>query len=137
LIGDRSDFIDSDRYERGLEKFMEVDGKGGERAIEDLQEIVPEIGRYLVEYPFGDIYSRPGLDTKTRELASIAALTAIGKAEPQLRVHIHAALNLGCTREEVIEVILQMTVFAGFPVALNGLYTAKGVFEKRDLKGKI
>lgn len=124
--------MSGDRYARGLEKFMQVDGKGGQKAVDDLAELVPELGRYLVEYPFGDIYSRPGLELATRELAAVAALTAMGGCEPQLRVHIHAALNLGCSRQQVVEVILQMSVYAGFPRAINALYTAKDVFARRD-----
>lgn len=128
--------MEESRYKRGLEKFRQVDGKGGEKAVNDLKELVPEIERYIAEYPFGDIYSRPGLDLKIRELAAIAALTAMGNAKPQLKVHLHAALNNGATRQEVIEVILQMTVYAGFPVALNALYTAREIFASRDLKGE-
>jgi len=133
-IDRRELLMNDERYRRGLERFREVDGKGGERAVEHLRDLVPEIGRYLVEYPFGDIYSRPGLDLRTRELAAIASLTSMGGCDPQLRVHIHAALNQGASRQEVIEVILQMTVYAGFPKALNALYTAKDIFEKRDKK---
>ncbi len=128
--------MEDQRYARGLEKFREVDGKGGEKAVRDLEALVPEIGRYLVEYPFGDIYSRPGLDLRTRELTAIAALTTMGNCDPQLRVHIHAALNVGATRQEVIEVILQMTVYTGFPRALNALYIVKDLFNKRDSKGR-
>ena len=128
--------MEDQRYIRGMERFREVDGKGGEKAVKDLEELVPEIQRYIVEYPFGDIYSRPGLDLRTRELAAIASLVSIGDCEPQLRVHIHAGLNVGATRGEIIEVILQMTVYTGFPRALNALYTAKDVFEKRALKCK-
>jgi 4-carboxymuconolactone decarboxylase len=127
--------MSEDRFTKGYEKFMQVDGKGGLKAVEDLKELVPELERYLVEYPFGDIYSRPGLDTGTRELASVAALTAMGGCEPQLRVHIHAALNLGRTRREVVEAILQMSVYAGFPRAINALYVARDVFARRDAKG--
>lgn len=125
-----------DRFERGLEIFGRVDGKGGRKAVDDLSDLVPEIGRYLVEYPFGDIYSRPGLDLRTRELVSVAALTAMGGCDPQLRVHIHAALNLGCERREVVEAILQMSVYAGFPRAINALYTARDVFGRRDAAGR-
>ncbi|MBN2070569.1 MAG: carboxymuconolactone decarboxylase family protein [Candidatus Krumholzibacteriota bacterium] len=121
---------------RGIERFREVDGKGGEKAVKDLEELVPEIGRYIIEFPFGDIYSRPGLDLRTRELAAIASLVTSGNCEPQLRLHIHAALNVGATRQEVIEVILQMAVYTGFPRALNALYTARDLFGKRDLKKK-
>ena len=122
----------SDRYKRGWEKLKEVDGKAGERVIESLKDIAPEFSDLLIEFPFGDIYSRPGLDLKSREIAVIAALTALGNAAPQLKVHIHGALNVGCTREEVVEVIMQMAVYAGFPAALNGLFAAKEVFKERE-----
>ena len=121
-----------DRYQRGWEKLKEVDGKAGERVIDSLKDIAPDFARLLIEFPFGDIYSRPGLDLKSREIAVVAALTALGNAVPQLKVHIHGALNVGCTRQEVVEVIMQMAVYAGFPSALNGLFAAKEVFKERD-----
>lgn len=116
------------RYERGLAKLREVDGEAGERVMQSLQDIAPDFARYVIEFPFGDIYSRPGLDLKSREIAVVAALTAMGNATPQLKVHIHAALNVGVTREEIVETIMQMAVYAGFPAALNGLMAAKEVF---------
>jgi len=116
------------RYERGLEKLREIDGEAGERVLESLDGIAPDFARYLIEFPFGDIYSRPGLDLKSREIAVVAALTALGHAAPQLKVHIQAALNVGVTRTEVVETIMQMAVYAGFPAALNGLAVAKEVF---------
>ncbi len=125
-----------DRYERGWEKLKEVDGEAGERVIESLKDIAPDFARFLIEFPFGDIYSRPGLDLKFREIAVVAVLTALGNAVPQLKVHIHGALNVGCTRQEVVEVIMQMAVYAGFPSALNGLFAAKDVFKERDNWGK-
>lgn len=124
-----------DRYQRGWEKLKEVDGEAGERVIESLKDIAPDFARYLIEFPFGDIYSRPALDLKSREIAVVAALTALGNAAPQLKVHIHGALNVGCTRQEVVEVIIQMAVYAGFPAALNGLFAAKEVFRERDGSG--
>ena len=123
------------RYEQGWDKLKEVDGEAGERVIESLKDIAPDLGRYTIEFPFGDVYSRPGLDLKAREIATVAALTALGNAQPQLKVHIHGALNVGCTRVEVIEVIIQMAVYAGFPAALNGMLAAKDVFKERDEKG--
>jgi 4-carboxymuconolactone decarboxylase len=125
-----------DRYQRGWDKLKEVDGEAGERVIESLKDIAPDFARYLIEFPFGDIYSRPGLGLKSREIAVVAALTALGNAAPQLKVHIHGALNVGCTRQEVIEVIMQMAVYAGFPAALNALFAAKEVFNERDASGK-
>jgi 4-carboxymuconolactone decarboxylase len=125
-----------DRYQRGWEKLREIDGEAGERVVASLQDIAPDFGRYLIEFPFGDIYSRSGLDLKSREIAVVAALTALGNAAPQLKVHIHGALNVGCSRQEVVEVIMQMAVYAGFPAALNGLFAAKEVFKERDESGK-
>lgn len=125
-----------DRYQRGWEKLKEVDGEAGERVVDSLKDISPDFARLLIEFPFGDIYSRPGLDLRSREIAVVAALTALGNAVSQLKVHIHGALNVGCTREEVVEVIMQMAVYAGFPSALNGLFAAKEVFKERDDLGK-
>ena len=116
------------RYKRGLKKLAEIDGAQGERVVESLADIAPDFAKYLIEFPFGDIYSRPGLDLKSREIAVVAALTAMGNATPQLKVHIHAALNVGCSKVEVVETIMQMAVYAGFPAALNGLFAAKEVF---------
>jgi len=124
------------RYERGWEKLKEIDGEAGERVIASLQDIAPDLARYTIEFPFGDVYSRPGLDLKSREIATVAALTALGNAAPQLKVHIHAALNVGCSRTEIVEVIIQMAVYAGFPAALNGMLAAKEVFQERDAKGQ-
>lgn len=123
-----------DRYARGLNKLNEIDGEMGWQVISSLSAIAPDFACYLIEFPFGDIYSRPGLDLKSREIATVAALTALGNAQPQLKVHIHGALNVGCTREEVVEVIMQMAVYAGFPAALNGIFAAKEVFAARDAK---
>lgn len=122
---------DNSRFERGLHKLSQIDGEAGERVLAALSGIAPDFARYLVEFPFGDIYSRPALDLKSREIATVAALTALGHATPQLKVHIHGALNVGCSREEVVETIMQMAVYAGFPAALNGLFAAQEVFAQR------
>jgi 4-carboxymuconolactone decarboxylase len=116
------------RYERGLAKLHEIDGEAGANVIGSLCDIAPDFARYLIEFPFGDIYSRPGLDLRSREIAVVASLTALGNAAPQLKVHIQAALNVGVTKDEIVEVIMQMAVYAGFPAALNGLFAAKEVF---------
>lgn len=118
----------SERFITGQKMLQKVDGKGGDAVIESLQDIAPDFARYLLEFPFGDIYSRPGLDLRSREIATVAALTALGNAAPQLKVHIGAALHVGLTQDEIVEVIMQMAVYAGFPAALNGLFAAKEVF---------
>ena len=96
-----------------------------------LADIAPDFADYLFEFPFGDIYSRPGLALRDREIATIAALAAMANAAPQLKVHIEAGLNVGLSREEIVEIIIQMAIYAGFPAALNGLFAAKEVFALR------
>jgi 4-carboxymuconolactone decarboxylase len=123
--------MDNTRYERGLRNLAAIDGEAGRRVVDSLRDIAPDFARYVVEFPFGDIYNRPGLDLKSREIATIAALVALGNARPQLEVHLHGALNVGCTRTEIVEVLMQMAVYAGFPAALNGLFAAQHVFAER------
>ncbi|KPG01504.1 4-carboxymuconolactone decarboxylase [Rhodopseudomonas sp. AAP120] len=120
-----------ERFERGLRALAAIDGEAGQKVVDALADIAPDFARYLIEFPFGDIYSRPGLDLRAREIATIAALTAMGNAAPQLKVHIEAGLNVGLSRDEVTEIIMQMAVYAGFPAALNGLFAAKDVFATR------
>jgi 4-carboxymuconolactone decarboxylase len=119
------------RLERGKRALAEIDGEAGDKVVAALADIAPDFARYLLEFPFGDIYSRPGLDLRSREIATIAALTALGNASAQLKVHIEAGLNVGLSRDEITEVIMQMAVYAGFPAALNGLFAAKEVFAQR------
>jgi 4-carboxymuconolactone decarboxylase len=126
---------ESERHRRGLARLAEIDGDAGQRVVDGLRGIAPDLGKYVVEFGFGDVYSRPGLDLRSREIATVAALTALGNARLQLEVHLHAALNVGCTRAEVIEVLIQMSLYAGFPAALNGVEAARKVFAERDAKG--
>jgi 4-carboxymuconolactone decarboxylase len=121
----------SDRYQKGLEK-LELMNKDSYKILkENLEEVAPDLARFVAEFPYGDIYTREGLDLKSREIATVAALTAMGTAPLQLKSHINGALNVGCTKEEIIEVIIQMAVYAGFPAAINGIMVAKEVFEKK------
>jgi 4-carboxymuconolactone decarboxylase len=117
-----------DRYAQGWQKLKEIDGAAGEKVVAALAPIAPDFGRLLIEFGFGDIYSRPQLDLRAREIATIAALAALGNAQPQLKIHIEAALNVGCTRDEIVEVFMQMALYAGFPAALNALFAAREVF---------
>jgi 4-carboxymuconolactone decarboxylase len=126
--------MSDDRYEHGLKNFKEITGETGEKFIQNLNEISPDFSRYLIEYPFGDIYNRPGLDVKTRELVTLSALAALGYAEPEVKAHTKVAINTGVTREEIIEVFIQISVYAGFPAAINALLAAKEVFKELDEK---
>ncbi len=92
--------------------------------------------QYIIEYAFGDVYNRTELALKSKELVVVAALTALGNATPQLQVHIHGALNVGCNIAEIQEVILQMWGYSGFPSAINGMLVLKDVVADRKLAGK-
>jgi 4-carboxymuconolactone decarboxylase len=95
--------------------------------------VSPDIVRYVHEFAFGEIYSRPGLDPRSRSIATIAALTAMSHAPIELKPHIHGALNVGVTREEIIEVIIQMSLYAGIPASMNAMLIAGEVFSEREM----
>lgn len=120
-----------DRHERGVEKLREIDGQHGLDVIESLRDISPDLGRYIVEFAFGDVYSRPWLSPRHRQLVTVGALTAFGDTAPQLRVHIGAALNVGLSRAQVIEALIHTVSYAGFPRVLNVMNVAREVFEDR------
>ena len=123
--------MDSERYKEGWAILKRLD-PNIEQVVSNASEIAPDFAKLMVEFPFGDLYTRPQLDLKTREIVAVAALAALGYATPQLKFHIGAALNAGCSRQEIVEVLMQIVVYAGFPAALNGLYAAKEVFRERE-----
>lgn len=106
-----------ERYLRGRRRLAEIDGAAGEEVVDTLGDL----GRYIVEFVFGDVYSRPGLSLRDRELASVAMLAALGAREPQLDVHLRAAVNVGITHDELREVIIHTAPYAGFPAAINAM----------------
>lgn len=120
-------------HERGMATLDKVTGERARTTIESLSELSPDFARWIVEFGYGEVLSRPGLDLRTRELATVAALTALGTAGPQLRAHIHGALNVGCKPQEIVEVVMQMTGYAGFPAAINGMLAVKEVFTERNI----
>lgn len=112
----------SDRYRRGVDIIQQLSSGSLEQFLTSrLAEVAPDFARMAIEFPFGDVYSRDTLSFRDRELVAIAALTAVGHAQPQLRTHVVAALQLGITKAEIVEVIMQTVIYAGFPAALNAL----------------
>ena len=120
------------RYEKGKEVLQKTQKESIEELFKDLEDIAPDLSRFVVEFPYSEIYTRPEVDLKTRELCTVAALTSIGTI-PQLKDHINAALNVGNTPTEIVEIIMQMSAYAGFPKAINGIMAAKEVFNERNL----
>ena len=127
-LNQKDDQRDDRRYRRGRDKLKQMMGDVGEQALDNIARISPDMARYVAEFVFGDVHSRPALDLKTREIAAVVSLVTRGGAEPQLRAHLHAALKVGCSEEEIIELMIEMAVYAGFPAALNGLFAARDVF---------
>jgi 4-carboxymuconolactone decarboxylase len=122
-----------DRFDNGMQVLDAIDGEAGTRVIESLADIAPELGHQIVAWGFGDIYARPGLAPRDRQLVTLGMLTALGGCEPQLEVHIGASLNVGLSPAEIIEAFLHASVYCGFPRALNAVFTAKKVFAERGL----
>lgn len=123
----------SQRYQKGIAVLDQLNAEAARQVRAGLQDIAPEMADFIVEFAYGDVYSRPGLDVASRQMATVAALTALGYAAPQLEFHIGAALNAGVTPREVIEVIYVTTVYAGFPAGLNAINVARKVFSERGV----
>ena len=109
-------------------------GSSGEAVVDGLKDIAPDLADWIIAFSYGDVLSRPNIDLRLRQFATVAALTAMGTARPQLQVQMNGTLNTGCKPEEIIEVILQMTAFAGFPAVINAINAAREVFEERHIK---
>ncbi|MFE7560964.1 carboxymuconolactone decarboxylase family protein [Kitasatospora sp. NPDC057500] len=122
-----------ERFERGLAVLTSVDGEAGRRVVDALADIHPELAHQIVAWGFGEIYSRPGLPPRDRQLVTLGMLTALGGCEPQLEVHLNAALNVGLTPAEITEALLHSAAYCGFPKALNATFVAKKVFGERGL----
>ena len=146
-----------DRYERGLELLKQVGGEGYDGPINTLRELAPDLARFTVEFGYGDVMSRPTLHLPTRQLCTVGALAALGNARPQLEYHINGALNVGCraalgtarpqlkvhisaalhvgsSQAQIVEVVEQMAVYAGFPAALNGISAIREVLAERGTR---
>ncbi|MFH0825993.1 MAG: carboxymuconolactone decarboxylase family protein [Pseudomonadota bacterium] len=123
----------SERYTRGMTALQALDAEGAAKVMKGLQDIAPDMARFIIEFGYGDVYSRPALDPKSRQAATIAALTALGNAGPQLKFHLRAALNVGLSPQEIIEVMYVTTVFAGFPSGINGINAAREVFQEKGV----
>ena len=120
------------RYEKGKEVLEGIQERPLDEIFGAIDDIAPDMARFVVEFPYSEIYTRPEVDLKTRELCTVAALTVLGTV-PQLKDHIGAALNVGNSPTEIVEIIMQMSAYAGFPKAINGIAAAKEVFIEKDL----
>ena len=116
-----------DRYQRGREKFLQIHDEKALRSVEGLGDL----GRYIVEFLYGDLYTRPALSDRDRELGAVVALVALGRSS-QLPQHLRASLKAGLTPDELREAILQTATIAGFPPAMNAMSTLRSVLAEAD-----
>lgn len=114
-----------DRYERGRARFLEVHDEKALTAVEGLGDV----GRSIIEFVYGDVFSRTQLSTRDREIAAVATLVALGRSS-QLPQHFRASLKAGVTSDELREVILQTATIAGFPPAMNAMSQLKTVLSE-------
>ena len=124
--------MENTRFTQGMEQLKTIDGKGGENVIKSLEDIAPDLGKFIVEFAFGDIYTRGGLTKGEREMITLSSLLTAGGCEPQLEVHINGALNVEISPEKVIETFLQCIPYTGFPKVLNAVFAAKKVFAEKE-----
>lgn len=121
------------RYDEGKVVLEATGGTVASDVIDALAEVSPELRHQIVAWGYGDIIARPGLAPRDRQLVTLGMLTALGGCEPQLDIHINAALNVGLTPQQIIEALLHSSVYCGFPRAMNATFTAKKVFDDRGL----
>lgn len=122
----------SPEYQRGMAQLRKQLGAAADVYIDRIKKIAPEFAWVNVTFPFAEIYPRNVIDIKTRELCTVAALTVQGFSRPELKLHIGAALRVGVTRAEIVEIITQMICYCGFPAATNALMVAEEVFKAQD-----
>ncbi|RZI49137.1 carboxymuconolactone decarboxylase family protein [Lactococcus kimchii] len=116
------------KKEVGLENLAKIDGAAAKPVFEALKDIAPDLNDMMLEFGFGTIYNRDGLDSKQREMITITTLLTQGGCENQLRVHIQASLNVGLTEKEIVETFIHCVPYVGFPRVLNAVFSAKEVF---------
>jgi len=121
----------SERRERAFALLAQLDPQAGSKVAPNLDALSDDFAEIVLGFAFADVVSRPGIDLRTREMLTVAALMAMGTASEQLEFHIRAALNVGVSREEIIEILLQIAVYAGVPACMNGISAARRAFAAR------
>ncbi|MEL7041114.1 MAG: carboxymuconolactone decarboxylase family protein [Pseudomonadota bacterium] len=122
----------STQYDDGHARLDAIFGAHGTDAVAQVAAIAPDLARQITEHAYGDTYARETLNLRDRSLVTIAGLTALGYPQQQLASHIRGGLNVGLKRDEVVETITHMALYAGFPAAVNAALTAKEVFDDLD-----
>jgi 4-carboxymuconolactone decarboxylase len=123
---------DPTRRAKGEQKIQDILGQRAEQVERSLGDIAPDLATYVLETIYGDIYQSAVLDARTRQIVTVAALATLGNATPQLRTHIGGALRCGVTREELVEIMMQLVPYVGVAAAINGTAACREVFAAAD-----
>jgi 4-carboxymuconolactone decarboxylase len=125
---------DVTRRARGAKKIGEILGQTPEQVEGSLGDIAPQLATYVLETVYGDVYQSDTLDSRTRQIVTVSALATLGTAAPQLRTHIGGALRCGVSREELVEIMMQLVPYVGVAAAINGIAACRDVFAAQDKK---
>lgn len=120
--------MESSRFTQGQQALNSVHGHIGQDVMAALGDIAPDFARMIIEFPYGDVFSRGVLSSRERQIATIASLVTQGHSGQALKAHIQGALNVGCAHQDIVELIMHLAVYAGFPSAVNAMLAAKEVF---------
>ena len=126
--------LDTVRRERGVQKIGEILGQTAEHVERSLGDIAPQLATYVLQTIYGEVYQSAVLDSRTRQIITVAALATLGTAGPQLRTHIGGAMRCGVTREELVEIMMQLVPYVGVAAAINGVMACRDVFAAQDAK---
>ena len=124
--------MDEAQYRKGVEQFAQMVGRDHIAALRQrFAELSPDFERSVMGFIGGEVWTRPGLDLRTRSLCSIAILAALGRVNA-LELNVRMALNNGASKEEIVESFFQVAIYAGFAAAWDGLTMADQVFRKME-----
>ncbi|HJQ84429.1 MAG TPA: 4-carboxymuconolactone decarboxylase [Candidatus Binatia bacterium] len=122
--------MDRKRFEEGLAVRRDVLGAAYvDKALAEADDFTRPLQELVTEYCWGAVWTRPGLPRKTRSLLNLAMLTALNRPH-ELKLHVRGALRNGCTRDEIMEVLLQAAIYCGVPAAIDGFRSAREVLEE-------
>ncbi len=122
----------SERFAEGLAVRREVLGaEYVDKAMAQADELTQPLQELVTEYCWGAVWTRPGLPRRTRSLINLAMLTALNRPH-EVRLHLRGALRNGCTKEEIMEVLLQSAIYCGVPAAIDSVRIAREVFQEQS-----
>jgi 4-carboxymuconolactone decarboxylase len=123
--------VSDDRFSRGLDILRQIGGENFDGPINSLAETSADLSRFTVEYPYGDVLSRPGLDLPLRQLCTVSMLLADGNAQSQLKFHMAGFLNAGGEPKALVELMFVSVALLGFPPTINAIGIVRAVFAER------